>query len=249
MFVGQSFAKIDKQSIAGAWLFDENTGKVAKDISENGNDGNLMGNPKWVNGKFGKALDFNGSTDYVEVANSDSLDITNAITIVAWIYKRSDAVHGGTIVGKWKQVGNTWSYVLYGLGDAGGGFRLMWDDKPTQTNLEGPYQLPNNDWVHYAATYDGSSMKVFENGKEIATINANRKINVSANPVWIGNDGYQQHFNGILDEVAIFNVALTVNEIKSIMEEGLSKTLAVSASGKVTLTWGNIKYTNMQMGK
>jgi hypothetical protein len=238
MFVGQSFAKIDKQSIAGVWLFDENTGKVAKDISENGNDGNLMGNPKWVNGKFGKALDFNGSTDYVEVADSKSLDITGDITIVVWLYKRPAG--RGTLLGKWKQVGDVWSYVLYDRGEGGGGWRLRWADQ-SQTNLEDPYTFPDNEWVHNAATYDGSKMKVFENGKEIGTIDANKKINVTENPVWIGNDGYQQHFNGILDEVAIFNVALTVDEIQSIMGEGLSKTLAVSASGKVALTWGNIK--------
>ena len=84
-------------------------------------------------------------------------------------------------------------------------------------------------------------MKVFENGKEIGTIAANKEIDVTENPVWIGNDGYQQHFNGILDEIAIFNIALTEDDIKTIMTEGLERTLAVSPAGKLSTTWASIK--------
>jgi hypothetical protein len=239
MSAGQSHA-IDKPSLAGVWLFDEGSGNVVKDISGNVNNGELQGNPEWVEGRFGKALDFNGSTDYVEVPHSDSLSITGDITVVAWIYKRSDAIHGGTIVGKWRQNGEVWSYVLYGLGDGGGGWRLRWDDA-SQTNLEGPYQLPNDEWLHYAATYDGSTMVVYENAKEIVNIAADKNINVTDNPVWIGNDGYQQHFNGIIDEVAILNIALTVDEIEEVMTKGLAAVLAIDPMGKLTNTWGSIK--------
>jgi hypothetical protein len=239
MSVGQSHA-IDEGSFAGGWLFDEGSGNVVKDISGNVNNGELRGNPEWVEGQFGKALDFNGSSDYVEVPHSDSLSITGDITIVAWIYKRSDAIHGGTILGKWRQNGEVWSYVLYGLGDGGGGWRLRWDDA-SQTNLEGPYQLPNDEWLHYAATYDGSTMAVYENAKEIVNIAANKKINVTDNPVWIGNDGYQQHFNGIIDEVAVLNIALTVDEIEDVMTKGLAAVLAVDPVAKLTNTWGSIK--------
>jgi hypothetical protein len=238
--VALSSARIGPESIVGLWLFDEGGGDTARDSSANGNDGTLTGAPEWSDGKYGQALDFDGSADYVAVDDSDSLNITGDITIMAWIYKRSDVIHGGTIVGKWKQLGDVWSYVLYGLGDGGGGFRLRWADD-TQTNLEGPYSLPNNEWVHYAATYDGKEMKVFSNGDEIVEIAANKEIKVTANPVWIGNDGYQQHFNGLLDEVVILNVALTVDEINDAMAQSLSITLAVSPSGKRALTWGSIK--------
>lgn len=238
VLVALGFAKIDTKSIVGMWLFDEGEGKVAKDGSANKNDGKLIGNPTWVKGQFGEALDFNGSSDYVEVAASESLDITGDITIVLWLYKRPAS--RGTLVGKWKQVGDVWSYVLYDRGEGGGGWRLHWSDQ-SQTNLEGPYTLPDNEWVHNAATYDGSSMKVFENGVEIGSIAANKQTDVTDNPVWIGNDGYQQHFNGILDEVAIFNVALSVNDIETIMNKGLKSASAVSPSGKVTLAWGSIK--------
>jgi len=233
-----SYAKIDPQTCVGMWLFDEGSGNVAKDSSENKNDGTLMNDPKWVDGKFGKALEFDGVDDYVEIPDSNGLDITNNITIVCWVLKRPSS--RGTVVGKWKQVGDVWSYVLYDVGEGGGGFRLRWGDG-SQTNLEGPYQLPTDEWVHYAATYDGSIMKVFVNGKEIVNIAAKNKINVETNPVWIGNDGYQQHFKGMIDDVAILNAALSEGDVIDIMTKGLSTVSNVSSSGKLTTTWANIK--------
>jgi len=66
---------IDKSSIVAVWLFDEGSGQVAHDSSENGNDAEFQGQPKWVDGKFSKALWFNGSTDYIAAPDSESLDI------------------------------------------------------------------------------------------------------------------------------------------------------------------------------
>ncbi len=68
-----------------------------------------------------------------------------------------------------------------------------------------------------------------------------KEIAVTDNPVWIGNDGYQQHFNGLLDEVAIFSAALTVDEIEDIMVSSLATVLAVDSIGKSAVTWGHIK--------
>ena len=126
-FAGQSSARIDPASIAGAWLFDEGSGNTVKDISENGNDGEFVGDPQWVKGKFGEALEFNGTTDYVAVPDSPSLRITDAITIVAWVYIALDqrTQQRGTVLGKWSQIANTWSYVLYDESDGGGGWRYV----------------------------------------------------------------------------------------------------------------------------
>ena len=73
-FTEQSSALIDENSIAGIWLLDDGTGKVAVDSSENGNDGELIGDPKWVAGKFGKALEFDGAA--LSVSPSDKLSST-----------------------------------------------------------------------------------------------------------------------------------------------------------------------------
>ena len=67
MFAQFSDAEIDPESIVGAWLFDETNGKVAKDSSGNGNDGNLVGGAKWAKGKFGNAIELNGKDAWVTV--------------------------------------------------------------------------------------------------------------------------------------------------------------------------------------
>src|SRR3989338_9509033 len=71
--------------LVGYWSFNEGIGPYAGDSSGNRNQGTLTNGPTWVDGKRGKALSFDGSNDYVNVASSTSLNITNAITISGWI--------------------------------------------------------------------------------------------------------------------------------------------------------------------
>ena len=76
MLTSISYAKIDPKAIVAVWLFDEGAGKVAKDSSLNGINGEFMGNPKWVKGKFGKALEFDGD-DYVDCGEPEELGKCN----------------------------------------------------------------------------------------------------------------------------------------------------------------------------
>ena len=80
------YAKLDPKNAVGIWLFDEGNGDTAKDSSGNGNDGTLEG-PKWVDGKFGKALEFNGASDYVDTGNNPITDLngTKIFSISAWV--------------------------------------------------------------------------------------------------------------------------------------------------------------------
>ena len=84
MCVGISDAKVRTENMVGLWVFDEGNGKTANDSSGNKNHGKLMGDTKWVNGKFGKAVEFDGDMDYVEVVHDKTLDITEELTIVTW---------------------------------------------------------------------------------------------------------------------------------------------------------------------
>jgi hypothetical protein len=84
-------------SSRGLWHFDEGTGTLAYDGSGNANDGSLHGGTTWVDGKIGKALSFDGSSGYVEVPDSDSLDVTGKLTLDAWIYPKS-LTHAQVIV-------------------------------------------------------------------------------------------------------------------------------------------------------
>ncbi|HIO08700.1 TPA: hypothetical protein EYN09_17455 [Candidatus Poribacteria bacterium] len=81
----QAKAEITKEDIVAIWMFDEGSGNTLKNSSENGNDGKLIERPTWVDGKFGKALKFNADKKQrVKVENSDSLNLTDQISILAW---------------------------------------------------------------------------------------------------------------------------------------------------------------------
>jgi hypothetical protein len=86
VFTCLSYGKVSPASVVGVWLFNEGKGSVAKDTSGKGNDGTLKNGPAWIDGKFGKALQFDGVDDYVDVADKDNLSGGDGkkLTVVAW---------------------------------------------------------------------------------------------------------------------------------------------------------------------
>lgn len=102
-----------------------------------------------------------------------------------------------------------------------------------------------NKWFHFAFTYDGKTARTYIDGVEKAKTQVQGKIK-DGGILYIGQypqDGYQ--FIGLLDEVAIFNVARTEDELVESMKKGVA--LAVEASGKLTTTWGNIKMSHQSL--
>ena len=85
MLDGSSHADVNPGDVVGLWLFNEGSGDKVVDSSGNGHDGEKDGRIKWVNGKFGKALEFPGnSSGYVSVPHEDSLTLPNW-TITVWV--------------------------------------------------------------------------------------------------------------------------------------------------------------------
>ncbi|MHC4540116.1 MAG: hypothetical protein ACYS74_10100, partial [Planctomycetota bacterium] len=78
-------------SLVALWKFDDGSGTTAKDSSRNAHDGTLNGDPQWVAGQLGGALDFDGAGDFVEVPHTPSLSITSQITIAAWTKMSANA--------------------------------------------------------------------------------------------------------------------------------------------------------------
>lgn len=252
-----SEAKIDKKTIAGMWLFDENKGKVANDSSGNGNHGTINA-PKWDDGKFGSALEFDGATTTVNCGNGQTLDITKELTVMAWV--NFDAVDykngtGGlfTIAAKgypdalaphagwWfshdnRNNGQGFNYTCFGNkngGWAGGGNNLNGRD----------FQFKKGEWYHLAITVGNSIGKMYVNGTELGVEKpfANLVLSDTTQDLTIGSAGNNWYFNGLIDEVAIFSVALVEPDLKVIMNQGLERSFDVDPSGKMALTWGAIK--------
>jgi len=237
IFTTQGDAKIDPESIAGLWIFNEGTGKVVEDSSGNGYDGELKKNPTWADGKYGKGLEFHGG-NYVELQDSSAglpFGGVEPFSITAWVKN----IGGGTIIGKFNG-GVIGAYILV----VSGGGTVTFHREVAPWGLGGAKALPKGEFGHVAATYDGSDMKIYIDGELDAKQGRAAQNTDTVTPVLIGarftGGAPSNFFTGILDEVALFNVALTPDDIKVAMR-GLSPESAVFAAGKLTTTWASIK--------
>ena len=236
MLIGQSFAKIDPETCVGIWLFDEGSGTTAKDSSGNKNDGTLKNGPKWVEGKFGKALEFDGG-NYVEVPASASFSYEKGYSFAIWFKANRVDVQQG-------QIGQNGGgqYINFWMNSN----QLRWETDNGQ-NFYSTVLIQANQWYHAVGTYDFSTglAKIYINGQFDKEISFTSDKNFTAIPVIIGSYGVGSYpFNGTIDEVAIFNVPLLEGDIQTIMTKGLERALgitAVSPAGKLTTTWSSVK--------
>jgi hypothetical protein len=236
---------LDTKTIIGAWLFDEGSGNIAKDSSGNKNDGTFISNPTWVDGKFGKALMFDGATTYLNCGTSDTLEITGqTVTVAAWIKTNNNSNQGGIIVrGNPESPWNGFSMSIGGnLTNGQLGFwygnGAKWDFSTSTVN--------DNNWHHVATAFDSIETKFYIDGKLDATVPITGVVNLDSGtgrPTGIGSDqGPSRFYNGTLDELAVLNVTATEADINDIMSNGLfGSVTAVNLSGKLAATWGDIK--------
>jgi len=145
--------------------------------------------------------------------------VDSAITISSWVYNRGVAQLGGPIIGHWGADVKDRSFVLYSVGGDGFGFRAFWDDG-AQHNLT-VVETPTERWFHYAATYDGREMRVYVNGVPLGrTIAADKRFgDGGAAETWIGGLGEPGiSFKGFLDEVFVWDTALSGDQLKKLAE-------------------------------
>ncbi len=242
MFTGQSDAKIDAKSVVGIWLFDKGSGKTVEDFSKNGNDGEIFGDLKWVEGKFGNGLQFPGKDNsFIEVAHNNSLDLT-AFSFTMWVKVEATGNYQSVLIKTADGLLENYSGYIYA------GRKVFWtrftSGGPTQWGFQqfGTTLVTDGKWHHLAGTYDLKSVKSYVDGVVEADAPFDGEPDKSPGPLTIGDcTGFPYPVKGLMDDVGLFNVALTKDDISSIMTQGLSDTLAVSPSGKIALTWGKIK--------
>jgi hypothetical protein len=199
-------------NLVAFYNFNEGSGNIAHDASGNGNDGTLKNGPTWTDGKLGKALEFDGTNDYVQVPDSPSLDINiPAITFMAWIY--SPGFHEcGWVMGK----GDGSSIVWHLLARANNFIRYWIKSGGVPTEREIADVLTVNTWQHMAVVYDGAFMRVYRDGIERDSFPKTGNMDVNNFPLYIGLDAWNtsNHFYGKIDEVKIFRGALTATQIQ-----------------------------------
>jgi phosphodiesterase/alkaline phosphatase D-like protein len=257
-------------SLVAAYAFGEGSGTTVGDLSGHGNTGTIS-NATWTTaGKFGNALTFNGTNALVTITDSTSLHLTTAMTLEAW-------VNPTAVSAAWRDViykGNDNYYLAgtttntgfpAGAGTIGG----------NNVQAYGTATLPLNTWSHLAATYDGSTVRLYLNGTQVGSLPQTGTISISAVPLTIGGDTiYGQYFQGKIDEVRVYSTALTPAQIQTDMNAPLSGSfpqvslnpasvnfgtqnngttsapvpVTVTNAGNVALTIGSVTITGPQAG-
>ncbi len=203
--------------LVAAYSFDEGSGTTVTDTSGNGNNGTASGTD-WTSGKHSGALSFNGTSSMVTVPDSPSLHLSTAMTVEAWVDPTT--------------VGSTWADVIYKgndnyyleatttkNADAPGGGGLIGG---SYGEAFGPAALTPDTWTHLAVTYDGADVRLYVNGTQVADTPKTGSILTSTNALQIGGDSvYGQFFHGAIDDVRIYDTALSAGQIQTDMTTGV----------------------------
>ena len=196
------------------WKFDESDGTAVSDSSAYKNTGTVYNNPIRVIGKFNSSLQFNGS-NYVEVPDSASLDLSSQVTIAAWINPSSISVYNRIVAKSHTSDAAPWT--MYGLMfDDSNHARMEITTGGVQYVLNGQTIIPLNTWTFVAGTYDGSTMKLYVNGNLDNYASHSGPIDTNSMPLSIARSGFNSnYFKGIIDEVKIWNRSISAGEIQS----------------------------------
>ncbi|MEN6428666.1 MAG: LamG-like jellyroll fold domain-containing protein, partial [Phycisphaerales bacterium] len=225
-----AMAQVTLGDLVAHWALNEGVGSQVMDSTGNGNTGNISGNPTWINGVFGGALEFHGlgaaggGGDYINCGANAILDITTNISIALWIRPDADQPEskGTETAPMAKAMSNmspSWSYqVRYGWGSTSPYMAFTFNTSPRAWAYVGR-NLNRYEWCHIACAHDGSTLRCYVNGEETGST-AMGAITASSCPVLIGSDGWGCDWIGAIDDVRIYNHGLTADELKEILAGG-----------------------------
>ena len=205
--------------LVGYWNFDGKnmTNSTSTDSSGNGNNGtltNMTTTANAIKGKLGQALNFvSASNQYVIAPDSSSLDITTNITISAWI--KPDVLGGGykTIVSK-RDLSNTTNYQLY-LNTTAGALSFY-----SGTENISSYIPPRNQWTFVSATVSGTTLTFYVNGVSVQSGTISGSVTPNNGSLYIGSNNIPEAFSGSIDDVRVYNRALSPSEMLKLYQMG-----------------------------
>lgn len=234
-------AQVVTDGLVSYWTLDEANidGDTVEDVWGE-NDGTISGNPKIVEGKINEALEFDGATAFVDCGRDDSLNLPEALTIELWM-KPNSAGEGGPNAGPICKAiaGGSWNWQL--RYNAPGGFMGFQFNAGGSKWISVQQKLEPGEWYHITGTYDGSDAVCYLNGVETERMSM-PAINSSNDPLLIGQDGWVNVFDGVVDEARIYNRSLSEDEIQTNFKS--TSQLALEPTDKLAVTWSEVKMKN-----
>jgi hypothetical protein len=203
--------------LVAAYGFEETSGNTVADASGKGNHGTIREATRIAKGRYGQALQFDGVNDWVTIKDSPSLDLSTSMTLEAWVNPQSQAGEKALIAKE--QSGGA----VYGLLNADANVPAAGIYDGQYHVLPGQNQLPVNEWTHLVVTYDGQYGRLYMNGVEVAKGAEKSLIQASNGELRIGgNSTWGAYFKGLIDEVRIYNRALTAAEVQYNLKTAIS---------------------------
>ncbi|OGS22805.1 MAG: hypothetical protein A2252_10795 [Elusimicrobia bacterium RIFOXYA2_FULL_39_19] len=216
--------------IIGYWDFEEGAGDTAVDTSGNGNNGTIYGATR-VHGPEGtdsNALSFNGINNYVSIPNSASLNVADNITIEFWFNPADIPSYAKYPLSKGTNTGNL-SYIFYWIGHPAwlpqkllilGNTDGIWGRALAPESSV----IPLNEWTHLAWTYSSTvGGKLFINGEKVGETAPIGQLTINTNPIEIARAWGNEYFKGAIDNLAIYNRALTEPDVLNRYYQVLNK--------------------------
>jgi hypothetical protein len=203
---------VNEEGLVAYYKFDEGAGVVVTDHSGNELHGQIVGSPQWTEGHAGGALLFNGNDSYVDCGNDPRFNITKEISLMAWVkpFDIGDGQHNPWIT----KGDHSWALKEYQDGQCE---FFVYDSGwlSVRKDLDASY---NDQWHHYAGVYDGAQLRLFFDGNLESIVDHAGSIESSDYAVHLAHNAEvsDRFFNGLLDEVRIYNIALSDEQIKAV---------------------------------
>jgi len=225
--------------LVGLWLFDEGSGTVATDSSGNGYDGEIKG-AQWGTGKFGGGLVFDGD-DMVIVADDDGLDLAS-FTLAASIKVDGQSGKWQIIASKENRNPTQRNYGMF-CNINTGVIHYSFTTSSGWKSFDATTVVTDNKWHYVAATYEQPNFKMYLDGEVDAEVTPDTIPDNTDNVLFIGGCDIGDYWmTGIIDEVILFDNALSPDDIEALASKGAKSVVtAIQPAGKLSVTWGQIK--------
>jgi hypothetical protein len=213
--IGHHYVALEPtEGLVAHWKFDEGTGTTAADASGRGHTGTLLGGASWTAGQVGGALSLDGVDGRVQATESEALRLAGDKTVALWLKKHAEPAGYPHIFGKGGASYYGRGYHLWD--DTGAGARLIWEQgyaSGAPRSLFSSTSLSTNVWYHVAGLVEGATIRLYLNGVLDAAGTLSAPPVARTDPVWMGHLSGFTHFPGLLDDVRVYDRALSAGEI------------------------------------